>query len=152
MSVNARYVHTNLIALDWKNLAKFYQEVFGCKPVPPQRDLQGQWLEHATGIQGAQLQGMHLRLPGWGANGPTLEIFQYNNMPDPGEKAPNTPGLAHLAFQVDDVHKAYADVLAAGGSRMGEVVSLEVADAGTVTFAYVTDPEGNVIELQRWET
>src|SRR5678815_5648625 len=29
-----RYVHTNLIARDWRALARFYEDVFGCVPVP----------------------------------------------------------------------------------------------------------------------
>ena len=41
-------------------------------------------------------------------------------------------------------------VLAAGGGAVGETVAVPVPGAGTVEFAYVTDPEGNVIELQRW--
>ena len=151
MTINARYVHTNLIALDWKKLAKFYQEVLDCQPVPPKRDLHGQWLELATGVEDAHLKGIHLRLPGWGDHGPTLEIFQYSNMPEPGQKVPNQPGLAHLAFEVEDVYIACTAVLAAGGSQIGEVVRLDVAGAGNVTFAYVADPEGNLIEVQRWE-
>ena len=45
MSINARYVHTNLIAEDWKKLAGFYEEVFGCKIVPPERDFKGKEIE-----------------------------------------------------------------------------------------------------------
>jgi hypothetical protein len=41
MTIKAKYVHTNLIAEDWRALAGFYQEVFGCIPVPPERDFQG---------------------------------------------------------------------------------------------------------------
>ena len=37
-SVGTKYVHTNLVAHDWKRLATFYIEVFGCKPKPPERD------------------------------------------------------------------------------------------------------------------
>jgi predicted enzyme related to lactoylglutathione lyase len=81
VTINARFVHTNLVARDWRRLARFYEQVFGCTPVPPERDLSGQWLEDAT----------------------------------------------------------------------GKVVSVEVAGVGTITFAYLTDPEGNVIEVQRWE-
>jgi predicted enzyme related to lactoylglutathione lyase len=149
--LNVRYVHTNLIAQDWKRLATFYQSVFGCNPVPPERDLRGPWLEKATGIENAQLRGIHLRLPGWGEDGPTLEIFQYGHMTDPGYRTANRPGLAHLAFAVDDVEAACQAVLAEGGGRIGEVVTLEVLDAGSVTFAYMTDPEGNLIELQSWQ-
>ncbi len=72
-----RYAHTNIVAKDWKRLAAFYREVFGCIAVPPERNLSGGWLDRATGIEGAHLAGIHLRLPGCGQAGPTLEIFQY---------------------------------------------------------------------------
>jgi catechol 2,3-dioxygenase-like lactoylglutathione lyase family enzyme len=64
--------------------------------------------------------------------------------------AVNRPGLGHLAFAVDDVEAACQAVLAARGGLVGRVVTLDVPGAGAVTFAYATDPEGNVIELQRW--
>ena len=150
MTANARYVHTNLIAQDWKRLAQFYEQVFGCTPVPPERKLAGQWLEDGTGVPGAEIRGIHMRLPGYGDKGPTLEIFQYNRQEQRPETAINRPGFAHIAFAVDDVEAAKEAVLAAGGGTVGQVVSLEVPGAGTVTFAYLTDPEGNILELQRW--
>jgi predicted enzyme related to lactoylglutathione lyase len=148
--MNARFVHTNLIARDWRLLADFYAQIFGCIPVPPERDLAGPWLEAATAVPDAQIHGMHLRLPGYGDGGPTLEIFQYNHHEDGARTAVNRPGFGHIAFAVDDVQAAREAVLAAGGGAVGEMVSLPVHGAGTVTFAYVTDSEGNVIELQHW--
>jgi catechol 2,3-dioxygenase-like lactoylglutathione lyase family enzyme len=150
MGINARFVHINIVAQDWQALARFYQQVLGCVPVPPERDLAGEWLEKATGLPEAHLRGVHLRLPCLGEDGPTLEIFQYGERADRPSTAINRPGLAHLAFAVDDVEMAREAVLAAGGGEIGEVVSLDVRGAGTVTFAYLTDPEGNVVELQRW--
>jgi predicted enzyme related to lactoylglutathione lyase len=38
MIAGAKYGHTNLIAKDWKALARFYEEQLGCTPVPPERD------------------------------------------------------------------------------------------------------------------
>lgn len=150
MSIQARFCHVNLIARDWERLAAFYEQVFGCTPVPPERCLEGQWLEDSTGVPGARIKGLHLRLPGYGAGGPTLEVFQYSPAQAPVTPAPNRPGLAHLAFAVDDVKAARAAVLAAGGGTIGEIVSVEIPGAGAITFAYVTDPEGNIIEIQRW--
>lgn len=72
-----RYAHTNIIAQDWKRLSQFYIQVFDCVPVPPVRDQSGEWLEAATGLSNAALKGTHLRLPGHGENGPTLEIYSY---------------------------------------------------------------------------
>ena len=42
------------------------------------RDLSGEWLDRATGLKNAHIKGIHLRLPGYGEGGPTLEIFQYD--------------------------------------------------------------------------
>jgi predicted enzyme related to lactoylglutathione lyase len=148
--MQARYVHTNLIAEDWHLLADFYQRVFGCFPVPPERNFQGEKLEAGTGIRGAHLQGVHLRLPGYGDTGPTLEIFNYNLLKDRPETAVNRPGYGHLAFQVEDVIAARAEVLANGGQSVGEIVTLQVGAGAKVTWCYATDPEGNVIELQSW--
>jgi catechol 2,3-dioxygenase-like lactoylglutathione lyase family enzyme len=150
MTTNTKFVHTNLVAQDWKRLARFYKQVFGCTPVPPERDLAGQWLNEATGLPGAHIRGIHLRLPGYGDTGPTLEIFQYEPEENGLTPAANRPGFGHIAFAVGDVEAARQAVLAAGGGELGKVVSVEVAGAGAITFAYLTDPEGNIVEVQHW--
>jgi catechol 2,3-dioxygenase-like lactoylglutathione lyase family enzyme len=145
---DARYVHTNLVARDWRGLAAFYERVLGCTPTPPERHFSGPELEAGTGVAGARLDGIHLLLPGRGADGPTLEIFTYA----PGLERPaprvNEPGLGHVAFQVGSVEKAREEVLHEGGRPVGDVVTLTTTDGRQITWCYVTDPEGNVIELQ----
>jgi len=150
MPINARFAHTNIVAKDWRKLAEFYEQVFGCTPVPPERDLSGKWLEEATGVPNAHIHGIHLRLPGHGPEGPTLEIFQYDREEPRSPSAVNRPGFAHIAFAVDDVEAASEAVKTSGGGAIGNIVSLAVAGVGTVTIVYATDPEGNIIELQTW--
>ena len=145
-----RYVHTNLVARDWRALARFYQEVFGCEPVPPERDQHGEWLDRGLGVAGLHLRGAHLRLPGHGSTGPTLEIYTYEPMLDGVRPEPNRPGFGHLAFAVDDVHATWERVLDAGGQPLGEITSKAVPGVGILEFVYVRDPEGNIIELQKW--
>jgi predicted enzyme related to lactoylglutathione lyase len=152
MSIPAKYVHTNLIAEDWQSLSIFYQQLFGCIPVPPERDFQGETLEAGSGIPGAHLRGIHLRLPGYADDGPTLEIFNYNILENRGKTAVNRPGFGHIAFLVDDVASAQKSVLQAGGKPVGEIVTLQVAVEAKVTWCYVTDLEGNIIELQSWSS
>ena len=57
MAMQSRFAHINLIAKDWRRLARFYQETFGCVPVPPERELEGELLERATGVHGAAIRG-----------------------------------------------------------------------------------------------
>jgi predicted enzyme related to lactoylglutathione lyase len=152
MDITAKYVHTNLIAEDWRALANFYQQVFGCVPVPPERAIQGEELEAGTRIPSARLCGVHLRLPGYDDKGPTLEIFNYNVLESRGKTAVNRPGFGHIAYSVGDVAAAQKAVLQAGGHAIGEIVTSQVATGAKVTWCYVTDPEGNIIELQSWST
>jgi predicted enzyme related to lactoylglutathione lyase len=56
---------------------------------------------------------------------------------------------ASLLTLLDDIATVRAAIVAAGGSITGDVVT---TTAGTrqVSWCYVTDPEGNGIELQTW--
>jgi len=125
-----RYVHTNLVARDWRKLATFYEGVFRCKPVPPERDLKGQPLDKATNLNSAHIRGIHMRLPGLGEEGPTLEIFQYDDVAPALEPLANRPGFGHIAFAVDDVAGVRDEVLNAGGGELGELVTHDVAGVG----------------------
>ena len=149
--MTTRYAHTNLIAKDWRCLAAFYQEIFGCLPIPPERDLNGEWLDKAIGIDDVHIRGIHLRLPGYGNEGPTLEIFQYGSMPEHSEVKPNSPGFSHIAFEVDDVAATAQAIFDRGGSAIGELTVREVPGVGLLTFQYVADPEGNIVEIQNWQ-
>jgi catechol 2,3-dioxygenase-like lactoylglutathione lyase family enzyme len=152
MIEGVRYGHTNVIAKDWRALARFYQDVLGCVPVPPERHYRGGDLERGTGVPGAEVRGVHLRLPGYGPGGPTLEIFTYTTLAERFATAVNRPGFGHLAFMVDDVSAARDEVLASGGRAIGDIVTLTAPNGARVTWTYLADPEGNVIELQTWST
>lgn len=146
---SARFGHVNLVAADWRRMVKFYTDVFGCTPTGSERDLRGETFERGTGLPGASLRGVHLRLPGHGESGPTLEIFSYEQNAANAPATPNRVGFGHIAFVVADVEATRKSVLAAGGSQHGEVVTT-AANGRKVTWVYMRDPEGNLVELQAW--
>ena len=148
--MQAKYVHTNLIAQDWRKIVDFYQQVFGCTTVVADSHLSGRWLGQMSSVPHAEIRLTHLRLPGCGDEGPTLEIIQYNQQEEAQPTAANRPGFGHIAFAVDDVKTAHEAVLAAGGGSVGELVAADLAGRGRLTVVYATDPEGNIIELQHW--
>ena len=98
-----RYAHVNIIANDWRKLCEFYERVFECEPWSSERDHHGPHIDALTGMQGMRIQGRHLRVPGHGEHGPTIEIFTFERNGEDAPKPLNRPGFAHLAFEVDDV-------------------------------------------------
>ena len=145
-----KYVHTNIIARDWKSLAQFYMDVFDCQIAPPERDLHGLWADQLSGIDNVRIRGVHLRLPGY-TDGPTLEIFQYEpGAPGNNEPVVNSPGYSHLAFEVDSVEDVLDKLLQQGGKTVGQLIHNQVG-VGTLTAVYARDPEGNIIEIMHWD-
>lgn len=146
-----RFAHTNIAAKDWKSLSEFYINVFDCKIKPPERKLSGTWLDQATGLQDATLEGVHLLLPGHGDNGPTLEIITYQTMHDCGPLMANFIGFTHIAFEVYDVDQTLNKAIKSGGQLLGKVIEKKVDGVGELKFVYFRDPERNIIEIQSWK-
>lgn len=151
MQNNIKYVHTNIVAKNWKNLANFYIQVFGCKPIHPERNLSGDWLDRLTILNDIKIQGIHLSLPGY-EYGPTLEIFEYvPASSNDNQNHINKLGFGHIAFHVDNVKAMVSKIIEHKGEIFSEIVENKYAELESIlTVAYVKDPEGNFIELQNW--
>lgn len=147
-----KFKHINLISRDWKKLAGFYIKVFGLEPVHPERELKGQWLEDITGVKDAEISGIHMKLPGYGYNSPTLEIFEYSEKISRSQlPAANQPGFGHISFHVYSVKEVLEKLIKNGGKQFGEIITKEYPEIGLLTAVYTTDPEGNFIEIQNWQ-
>lgn len=146
-----KFVHINILAKDWKTLSQFYIKVFDCKPVYPERNMHGDWIDKMTNIKGVHIKGIHLKLPGY-EDGPTLEIFSYNERLEKTLPAQiNDIGFAHIAFRVEDISQFINRVLKQGGSFYGELVKTQIENVGELNAVYMRDPEGNIIEIQKWK-
>lgn len=147
-----RYVHTNIIARDPERLIAFYKEVLNCRSFNSTRDLKGEWVDRFTAVKNAHITGEHLVLPGYEDKLPTLEIFSYDEIHESHKLEINSPGFAHIAFEVDDVEAVVENLLKAGGSMVGEIIKANYPNNVLATLVYTRDPEGNIIELQSWKT
>ena len=139
-----RFAHTNIIGTNWKVLVEFYINTFDCKIVPPIRKQSGEWLENAIGLKNAKLEGAHLLLPGYREKGPTLEIFQYENVEKQESIAPNKRGFGHIAFEVESIEileQTKKDLENKGLDVLG------LTDHGVFKSIYFFDPNGHRLEL-----
>nr|WP_294203677.1 VOC family protein [uncultured Chryseobacterium sp.] len=93
---------------------------------------------------------MQLRLPGYGDNGPTLEIYQYSEMINTERHMANQKGFGHIAFRVDDIAGLLELALMNGAAKIGELSEHHFDNMRMFKFIYISDPDRNIIELLNW--
>lgn len=145
-----RFAHINIIAKDSEKVIQFYKDVFGCRSNGQKRDLKGELFDKLTGIKNVHIIGEHLVLPGLDENRPTLEIFSYEKMEGSQDHLINAYGFSHIAFEVDHVEETLAKALAHGAHPIGELIKADYPDGRQLTAIYVSDCEGNIVEIQNW--
>jgi catechol 2,3-dioxygenase-like lactoylglutathione lyase family enzyme len=93
-----------------------------------------------TDTAGAEIDVGWLRHP---EGGPMLELLRYQNIPA-GRSAHNSQvGAAHICLRVEDLPAACEELQAAGAP----FVSAPHTDQYGVSWVYLRDPDGNVVEL-----
>jgi len=129
--IQAHHHHVGLTVADFAAQAQWYEAAFG--------------LVEVTGHQPTpQIRTAVLRAP----NGLQLELIEaegserLRNFSD-AQDAAFVQGYGHWAISVDDAVAVYYDLLAQGATSAREPA---VGPTGRA-FAYVKDPEGNLIEL-----
>ena len=106
--------------------------------------VEGEVVDRMTGLDGVRSDLAFLQTPdGHGK----LEVVQYRSPEregdDPPSPRPNSPGLNHLLFAVDDVDATLARLQPRGAELVGEVI-----DYGTsYRLCYLRGPGGMIIEL-----
>ncbi len=145
--------HVNLVVADLDRMTAFYRDGLGLV-VTKQVTISGGWIARVVGLdEGSDVEAdvVYLDLP----NGPRIELIRYRRPigPTPANLGePNTRGLRHLAFKVDDIDAAVTTMASRGVkffSGVQIVPDSQVAYAGGVRkrLVYFHDPEGNLLEL-----
>jgi catechol 2,3-dioxygenase-like lactoylglutathione lyase family enzyme len=105
--------------------------------------VEGEMVDRMTGLEGVRSDLAFLQTPeGQGK----LEVVQYRSPVPDGDRRPplpNTPGLNHLLFAVDDLRATLARLQGQGAELVGEVI-----DYGTsYRLCYLRGPGGMIVEL-----
>ena len=142
-----RYDHINIGARNVERLADFYEQVFGCTRLSAGVRMSGALMARGMGLRDAEVHAVWMRFPGHGDEGPMLELFEYTQSLERPKSYANHHGYNHIAFEVPNVEVTADAVIAAGGSRLGEIVDFESPSEGVITFVFLRDPEDNIVQL-----
>lgn len=124
-----------LASAEPRRLTRFYEEALDCRVKLALTKL-GDPAWSAAGAPNDEVSIIVLELPG--AGGITLELIEGSGLDGGG-------GL--LAFEVGDVDMAAARVISAGGAYRGVPGEFLAPSGNKIRFVFMTDPEGNVIDL-----
>lgn len=127
----------------------WYTEVLGLELVSQQRQ-DNAYTRSLVGMDDAVLEVARLRLPGrpTGSSDHVLELVQY--VQPNGDTVPlrtNSPGVAHLAFLVDDIQTRYERMRRAGVEFTTAPVRITAGTNEGGWACYLRGPDGETLEL-----
>ena len=105
-----------------------------------------------VGMDEAVLEIAFLVLPGGVAGAPGIELELIEYVQPRGAPLPlrtNVPGVAHIAFDVDDIDAALARLAAAGTTPVSPPVEIDRGVHCGMRACYLRDPDGFTIELMQ---
>jgi catechol 2,3-dioxygenase-like lactoylglutathione lyase family enzyme len=113
--------------------------------VDGETSVEGGLVDRINGLQDVRADVVMLRTPDGGTQ---LELAKYRSPAYEGDDGPapappNTPGIRHILFVVDDIEAALAGLRAHGGELVGELVNYE----DIYMLCYVRGPAGIIVEL-----
>ena len=136
--------HTSFTVSNLERSLQFYVDLLGCQ-VLWQREISDQYFRDIVGMPQAVVKAAHLAIPGTSHN---LELFEY--VQPRGVKADvrnNNPGSSHLAFHVDDLPSAYAELKSRGIQFRSEPIMIDKGVNIGGYSVYALDPDGITVEL-----
>lgn len=144
--------HVNIVVADIERAVRFYSEVLGLTR-GFEKTLEGAWIDRVTGVPAARAFCVFMEAGRESDGKPRtrLELLQFITPEGaaPAENSlPNTRGIRHLAFNVDDLDALIEKLHALNVEIVSEPVEVPfaVGSLGRKRLFYFYDPEGNLLE------
>jgi lactoylglutathione lyase len=147
--VLADVLHFSFTVSDIDRSVEWYTGVLGLELVNRQRQ-ENAYTRQLVGMPDAVLEVARLKIPDRspGSSDHLLELVQY--VVPVGERVPlrtNSPGVAHLAFLVDDIHDRHRRMRDAGVEFRGDPVEITAGTNQGGWVCYFSGPDGETLEL-----
>jgi catechol 2,3-dioxygenase-like lactoylglutathione lyase family enzyme len=145
----AEIFHTGLTVSDLDRSVAFYRDVLGLELVS-QWDSSQPYLRTIVGFPDADLRIALLRLPttATGRSGHHVELLEYRTPRGArGDARTCNPGNGHIAFLVDDLDAAYAELSAKGVRFKSAPVEISHGRNRGGKAVYFLDPDDITLEL-----
>jgi lactoylglutathione lyase len=141
--------HTGLSVADLDRSIAFYRDVLGLELVA-RWDSSQPYLRTIVGFPEAELRIALLRVPGGAAarSGHHIELLEYRSPRGTrGDARTCNPGNVHVAFLVDDLDAAHAELSAKGVRFKSLPVAVEHGRNRGGKVVYLLDPDDITLEL-----
>jgi catechol 2,3-dioxygenase-like lactoylglutathione lyase family enzyme/quinol monooxygenase YgiN len=143
LPVRGAFHHAAVVVSSLADSVDFYQRCFGGE------------VEYVEGVGGAEMAALHglpsanFDLAFLDYGNARIELFQFHEpaAPEAASVPAHQIGAAHVAFEVDDVEAAYADLVAAGVEFSRPPLAPTEGPAAGFHLAFCFDPDGNRIEI-----
>jgi len=150
-AVIARIDHVNIVVDSMDRSVQFYRDVLGLAK-GFEGVLHGDWIDHVTGIPGADALCVFMESAGVPVR---LELLEYRNPSGdniPAASLPNTQGIRHLAFVVPDLDAFHQRALSAGATFVSPPVTVPFPLPGGLRkrLCYFHDPDGVLLEAAEY--
>jgi catechol 2,3-dioxygenase-like lactoylglutathione lyase family enzyme len=133
--------HAGIVVFDLNQSLRFWCDLLGFT-IQKRQDEKGQFIDNLLGMTDVYVTTCKLI----GPNGILIELLKYHSHPDLNEwkGLPNSTGLTHLAFTVDDIDSLYDSLKKAGVDFKCRPL---ISDDGGVKVTYAVGPEKLLLEL-----
>ena len=145
-----RVNHVNIVVREMERSLTFYVGLLGMR-VTFEAELVGEWIEIVAGLPGVSARCVFCQPTGGGARFELLEYRIPTGLAVLEDSLANTPGLRHVALEVDDLDALYTRLVSGGVEFVSPPVLVPFSVAGVrKRLCYLRDPDGALVEIAEY--